>query len=125
LHRPDGRLELGKARVLERAAGRQDRLFAHDPQPTDALDFTVGVGDDPLARDELRDFGPQVGDAHVILKQVRSILWGAAVGQELALHLNPDAAGGDVARPNPANRRVGHIVDWEALEFPIMPWSLI
>ena len=64
--------------------GGSTGCLADDARALDALDLAVGVGDDPLARDELRRFRPDVRDADVVLKEVLLLARRAALGEELA-----------------------------------------
>jgi hypothetical protein len=93
LHRTDVGLQRTEARVLERTAGRQHRLFAHHSRTGDALHFTFRVGDDPLTRNELRRRGPGIVDADVILEDVRVVARRALVGKEFAAHADANASG--------------------------------
>src|SRR3982751_2735963 len=54
MHRSDRCLQTGAARVLEALAGLQERLLADDARPFHLLHLMLGVGDDPVAADELR-----------------------------------------------------------------------
>ena len=72
------------------------------------IDLAIGIGDDPFARDQLCDLGAHVGDADVILEQVRSITRGAAVGNELAEDLDADPSCRGIAHPDAACGRIGH-----------------
>ena len=62
-----------------------------------ALDLTVGVGDDPLARDQLGRLAADVRDAHVVLEQVLRVAWGAALGHVRALDLDAYSARRSIA----------------------------
>src|SRR5262245_28718966 len=75
LHRPDRRFQGAEARILEGPTRLQYGLLADDTLSFDALHLAVGIGDDPLARDELRDIGAAIRDADVILEQIRSFPW--------------------------------------------------
>ena len=57
------------------------------------LDMTVGVVDDPAARDQLSADGAFVRNLDVVREQVLVVARGALLGQIPALHLNPDALG--------------------------------
>jgi len=76
---PGGRLERPARRVLKRLARREDRLLADDPGAFDFLRAARGVGDDPVAADELNGVVAFVRDAHriveepLILKRLRTL----------------------------------------------------
>ena len=53
LHHARRRRELAVRGVLKRFAGMQERLLADDAGPADFLGVAGGVGDDPVAADQL------------------------------------------------------------------------
>jgi hypothetical protein len=107
-------------------------LLADDALSLDTLDLAIRARDDPFPRDQLRHLAAEVGDADVILEQVRSITRGASVGDELAAHLDANAARRGVAHPDPASRRHLIVAVYSTLltlfvhksQDLIMPWSL-
>src|SRR6185369_5522914 len=90
-----------EAGVFEVFARRQDRLLADHSGPLDPLHFAVGIGDDPLAADELGPLLSLVRDADLVGEEVIALLRRAAVLVVEALHLHADAPG----------RRVTHAAD--------------
>ncbi len=53
VHRAERGLQRTKRRVLERLPRREQGLLSHDTRTADLLDVSVGVGDDPMPREQL------------------------------------------------------------------------
>ncbi len=77
-HRPDRRLELAAARVLKLFTGLEQGLLADNTETAHFLNARVGVGDDPVARDQLRRDGADVLDRDRVGEDV-------AVGRDVRL----------------------------------------
>src|SRR5207244_12256568 len=82
-----------------------------------ALDLALGVGDDPLARNQLRGFGADVRDPDVIFKEVLGLLRRAPLRHIHALNRDPDAARRSIAGADAAGGWRGHAARREAIEF--------
>ena len=67
-HYTGGGLEGAPGRVLERLAGRQDGLLADHARPFYFFDVLQGIGDDPVAADELYRVASLVCDADGVLE---------------------------------------------------------
>src|SRR5439155_422486 len=64
------RLQHTAARVLEVLAGAEERLLPDDAGAADLFDLPVAVGDDPVARPQLRGLRPLVHDLHRVREDV-------------------------------------------------------
>jgi len=91
-----GNEQMFEAIVQGGTGAKHKMLVNYIPHFNDAgavhvLHVPVGVVDDPLPRDQLRATRTFVGNPYVIGEQVLPVARRALIGQELALHLNPDA----------------------------------
>ena len=70
VHRAAGRAQARAAGVLEGFARLEQRLVAHHAQALDLFVEAVGVGDDPVARDQLRGHRAGVGEGDGVGKTI-------------------------------------------------------
>ena len=66
VHGPKRGVEGAAGGVAERLAGPEDRLLADDARSADVLLLTLGVGDDPVPRDQLDGLTSLVGDGDMV-----------------------------------------------------------
>src|SRR5438034_2100212 len=97
LHRADRGAQRAETGVLERLARREQRLFAHHARPFHPLHIAVGVGDDPLAADELAGLAADVRDPHAVGEEIVVLARLAPLFDVHALYFDADAPGGGIA----------------------------
>jgi ribulose-phosphate 3-epimerase len=69
-HRPDRRAELAAAGVFKGFARFEQRLFADNAEAAHFLNLIVGIGDDPVARYQLRRCAADIADGDGVGKNV-------------------------------------------------------
>src|SRR6185369_10034210 len=80
-HRPVRRRDLGPARVLERLPRLEHRLVADDGEAAHLVDVAGGIGDDPVARDQLGGDLAAVGDRDRVRERVVALVALRLLGQ--------------------------------------------
>src|SRR5205814_8764093 len=83
--------------VIEGLARPQQRLLANHARTLHPLGIAVGVGDDPLAADQLRRLRADVRDPHAIGEEVIVLARLASLLDVHALHFDADPPGGGIA----------------------------
>lgn len=94
MHGPARRTQHAAARVLEAVARVQARLLPDDARTAHLFDVTVGVGDDPVAREQLREGLAHVRDAHRVGEDVVVVARRGLLRDVLGRDLDPNSLRG-------------------------------